>query len=90
MISKSAAVGRELQHFVRRQVWIRDPKDPQADARADRMKALVGTIAIPVHAIVDSENNLLSETVYDPRGTADDYAEWLRAARLKYHPQFKE
>lgn len=81
-------MSRELEeNFELSQIWIRDPSIGElADENARRAKELLelNVLAIPIHAIVTPENELLSIYTYSPSKSADDYLEWLQAVRERW------
>lgn len=81
-------MGREIQErFQPTQVWIRDPSnDDVAQENKRRAQALLGlnSLAIPIHALVTPENELLATYTYSPAGTSEEYVDWLRATRAAW------
>ncbi len=79
MIASSPAVSRRLQDFELSQIWIQDDDIKQlAREQLLRMKKEYGTIAIPLHAIVDPDSGeVLGRLTFDPLMNANDYLDWL-------------
>jgi len=91
-ISGSAAVRRELAGFELGQIWITDQQNEElADAQKERMREQFGTVAIPLHAIVDPETGgELARFKYRSPFSESDYEAFLRKGLEAYrtaHPK---
>ena len=84
MISMSSAVRRELAPFERMQIWINDPEiSPLDKEQKERMKALVGTISIPLHVVVDPSSGAVIGTQPFPVRGAGEYLEFLEKVKTE-------
>lgn len=79
IISRSAAVRREMEGFELGQIWITDKTiSPLDKEQRARMKEAFGTIAIPLHVVVDPFTGAeLARFTYDPQMSPEDYVEFL-------------